>query len=242
MSENHGIFSKLPNGYEDSKTLIYDINNILLNNYGMLGRQFITSLSSALNEDADNLQKNFYTQFDYFCKNIEVSVIGGYSQRFLSRFAFTYATLMQAKEWELIPWSQKRIFNAIKKMYALALNCIRDDKTILQEGLGILKEKLNKDNENYTNLADLSSKEDIITEWDNKKFFGQKIGKTFFWIIPSKTFKSWFMTPKQYVLVEDYLDDLIEKDDEGYALCSLGHKVRKRAIMLNKKKLNELLL
>ena len=241
MSAKYGIFSKLPDGYDDSKQLIYDINNILLNNYGRLGREFVCCLASALNEGADSLRQDFNTQFEYFCNNIDVSAVGGYSQRFLSRFAFTYATLMLAVSWQLVPWSQERIFRAIKKMYALALNCIRDDKTILQEGLGILEEKLSKDNENYADLADLSSKEDIIAEWNNKKFFGQKIGKTFSWIIPSKTFKSWFMTPKQCILVEDYLEDLIEKDDEGYALCSLGHKVRKRAIVLNKKKLNELL-
>ncbi len=241
MSEKYGIFSKLPDGYDDSKNLIHDINNILLNNYGSLGREFVHCLASALNEDADNLQQNFCAHFDYFSNNIDVSVIGGYSQRFLSRFAFTYATLIQAKEWGLIPWSQKRIFKAIKKMYALALNCIRDDKTILQEGLGILEEKLSKDNENYADLADLSSKEDIIAEWNNKKFFGKRIATTLLWIIPSKTFKSWFMTPKQCMLVEDYLDDLIDKDDEGFALFSLGYKVRKRAIVLNNRKLKELL-
>ena len=241
MSEKYGIFSKLPDGYNDSKNLINDIDNILLNNYGTLGREFIKSLASALNEDADNLRQNFNTQYEYFCNNIDVSAVGGYSQRFLSRFAFTYATLMLAASWQLVPWSQKCIFSAIKKMYALALNCIRDDKTILQEGLNILQKKLDKDSENYINLADLSSKEDIEAEWNSKKFFSQKIDKEFSWIIPSKTFKSWFMTPKQCMLVEDYLDDLIDKDDEGFALYSLGHKVRKRAIVLNNRKLKELL-
>lgn len=241
MSKKYGIFSKLPDGYDDSKNLIYDINNILLNNYGTLGREFLHCLSSALNECADNLRQDFNIHFEYFCNNIDVSAVGGYSQRFLSRFAFTYATLMLAVSWQLVPWPQKRIIKAIKKMYALALNCIRDDKTILQEGLGILEEKLNKNNKNYANLADVSSKDEIISEWNNKKFFGRKIGKTFSWIIPSKTFKSWFMTPKQCILVEDYIKDLIEKDDEGYALCSLGHNVRKRAIVLDKEKLKKLL-
>ena len=49
------------------------------------------------------------------------------------------------------------------------------------------------------------------------------------------------MTPKQCTLVEEFLEDLIEKDDEGYALCSLGHGVRKRAIVLERKKLKKLL-
>lgn len=241
MSEKYGIFSKLPDGYDDSKNLIYGINNILLNNYGTLGREFARRLALTLNEDANSLRQYFNTQFEYFCNNIDVSAVGGYSQRFLSRFAFTYATLMLAVSWQLVPWSQERIFKAIKKMYALALNCIRDDKTILQEGLGILQKKLKKNDKDYVKLANLSSREDIESEWNNKRFFSKKSGEIFSWVIPSKTFKSWFMTPKQCTLVEEFLEDLIEKDDEGYALCSLGHGVRKRAIVLERKKLKKLL-
>lgn len=241
MSEKYGIFSKLPDGYDDSRQLIYDINDILLNNYGVLGRNFINYLATALNENNEIFQHNFCENTKFFYDNIDTPVNGGYSQRFLSRFAFTYATLIQAAEWRLIPWSQKRILKAIKKMYALALNCIRDDKTILQEGLDILKEKLKKNNNDYVDLATLSSRDDIEAMWNNKKFFSRKVENAFSWIIPSKTFKSWFLTQKQCILVENYIGDLIEKDDEGYALCSLGHQVRKRAIILNKQKLKELL-
>lgn len=241
MSEKYGIFSKLPDGYDDSKDLVHDIENILLNNYGILGRKFVDYLASALNDDADNIRQDFSSQIDYFCDNIDVSAVGGYSQRFLKRFAFTYATLMQAASWQLVPWSQKCIFKAIKEMYALALNCIRDDKTILQEGLEILQKKLKRNNKDYIDLADLSSKEDVLTAWNDKKFFGKKISGTFSWIIPAKIFKSWFPTLKQRILVENYLEDLIEKDEEGYPLCSLGYKVRKRAIVLEKQRLKELL-
>ena len=73
------------------------------------------------------------------------------------------------------------------------------------------------------------------------KLNGSEICKLAKKLIPSKTFKSWFMTPKQCTLVEEFLEDLIEKDDEGYALCSLGHGVRKRAIVLERKKLKKLL-
>ena len=241
MSEKYGIFSKLPDGYDDSKDLVRDIENILLNNYGILGREFVDYLASALNDDADNFRQDFSSQIDYFCDNIDVSAVGGYSQRFLKRFAFTYATLMQAASWQLVPWSHKCIFKAIKEMYALALNCIRDDKTILQEGLEILQKKLKRNNKDYIDLADLSSKEDVLTAWNDKKFFGKKISGTFSWIIPAKIFKSWFPTLKQRILVENYLEDLIEKDEEGYPLCSLGYKVRKRAIVLEKQRLKELL-
>ena len=67
------------------------------------------------------------------------------------------------------------------------------------------------------------------------------MSEVFSWVIPSKVFKSWFLTQKQCTLVEEYLEDLIEKDGEGYALFNLGYKIRKRAIVLNKKKLKELL-
>lgn len=241
MSEKYGIFSKLPEEYDDSKQLIHDINKILLTNYGVLGRKFISCLVSALNENDDSLRHTFCENTNFFCNEFDASTVGGYAQRFLNRFAFIYATLMLATEFKLVPWSQKRIFKAVKKMYALALNCIRDDQTILQEGLDILREKLRKNNNDYIDLADLSSKDDIEAMWNTKNFFGKRIEKSSSWIIPSKVFKSWFLTPKQCNLVENYLDDLIEKDESGYALCSLGHKIRKRAIMLDKKKLKKLL-
>lgn len=178
--------------------------------------------------------QDFESKCDLGCKQ-------GYGQRFLHRFAIIYASLMMANKWKLVPWAKKRIFKSIQKMYAISLNCIRDNTTILKEGLNILKKTLVKSSENYVDLDELSSKDEILSEWENKKFFGKKQGKVFSWVIPSKVFKSWFLTQKQCTLVEEYLEDLIEKDGEGYALFNLGYKIRKRAIVLNKKKLKELL-
>lgn len=41
-------------------------------------------------------------------------------------------------------------------MYALALNCIRDDEDILNEGLGSLKQTLSIKNEHYQKLLNFS--------------------------------------------------------------------------------------
>lgn len=242
MSKKYGIFSKLPKQYSDSSEIIDDINKTLQDNYGLLGRVFLEKLVNSLNKDAENFKKHFYQNLNFFIDNVGINVKSGYGQRFLSRFAFCYAVLNQGYEWELIPWKPKRIFKAIKKMYALALNCIRDDEEIRNEGLSILKHTLSTQSDDYASLKLMKSKEDIERAWNGKKFFIKKDTKDrYFWIIPSKTFKSWFTTSKQAQLVEDALDELIEKNNEGYTLCSLGHKVRKRAIVLNRKKLKKLL-
>lgn len=97
-------------------------------------------------------------------------------------------------------------------MYALALNCIRDDEDILNEGLGILKQTLSTKNDSYASLKRMKSKEDIKEAWNDKKFFAQKNPQDeLVWIIPSQTFKSWFATSKQAQLVKEALGELIQK-------------------------------
>lgn len=242
MSEKYGIFSKLPKQYSDSLEIIDDINQTLQDNYGLLGRIFLKKLVNILNKDENSFKKHFYQNLNFFIDNVGINVKSGYSQRFLSRFAFTYAVLIQAYEWKLIPWKPNRIFKAIKKMYALALNCIRDDEDILNEGLGILKQTLSTKNDSYVSLKRMKNKEDIKEAWNDKKFFAQKNPQDeLVWIIPSQTFKSWFATSKQAQLVKEALGELIQKNNEGYTLCSLGYGVRKRAICLNRKKLKKLL-
>lgn len=242
MSEKYGIFSKLPKQYSDSLEIIDDINQTLQDNYGLLGRIFLKKLVNILNKDENSFKKHFYQNLNFFIDNVGINVKSGYSQRFLSRFAFTYAVLIQAYEWKLIPWKPNRIFKAIKKMYALALNCIRDDADILNEGLGILKQTLSTKNDSYVSLKRMKNKEDIKEAWNDKKFFAQKNPQDeLVWIIPSQTFKSWFATSKQAQLVKEALGELIQKNNEGYTLCSLGYGIRKRAICLNRKKLKKLL-
>ena len=174
MSEKYGIFSKLPKQYSDSLEIIDNINQTLQDNYGLLGHIFLKKLVNILNKDENSFKKHFYQNLNFFIDNVGINVKSGYSQRFLSRFAFTYAVLIQAYEWKLIPWKPNRIFKAIKKMYALALNCIRDDEDILNEGLGILKQTLSTKNDSYASLKRMKSKEDIKEAWNDKKFFAQK--------------------------------------------------------------------
>lgn len=242
ISDKYGVFQKLPEGYSSSKNLVFDILALVKKNYGWLGYHYLQKMIAKLNS---NQKDQFKEHFNQYIKDFEEQCSDGkhigYTERFLSRFAIIYASLMQALEWGLIPWSERRIFNAIKQMYYLSLNCIKDDQTILQEGLDRLKGMLNVKNEHYQKLSSFSSREDIINAWVSPNFFGKKEGEQVKWVIPSKTFKSCFTTTKQLKLVEDFLEDLIEKDHEGYALCSLGHKVRKRAIVLDRKKLKKLL-
>ncbi len=242
MSNEYGVFEKLPKNYSSSKALIQDIQTLIKNNFGWLGYHYLSKMVHKLNSDkADEFRATVNEYIQDFESKCDLGCKQGYGQRFLHRFAIIYASLMMANKWKLVPWAKKRIFKSIQKMYAISLNCIRDNTTILKEGLNILKKTLVKSSENYVDLDELSSKDEILSEWENKKFFGKKQGKVFSWVIPSKVFKSWFLTQKQCTLVEEYLEDLIEKDGEGYALFNLGYKIRKRAIVLNKKKLKELL-
>ena len=81
-------------------------------------------------------------------------------------------------EWQLIPWSKKCIFKAVKEMYYTSLNCIKDDQEILQDGLNRLEKMLNVNNEHYHDLATFSSQEDILRAWGKPNFFGKKMVPT----------------------------------------------------------------
>ena len=242
VSEEYGVFRKLPEGYTSSKELVFDILNLVKKNYGWLGYNFLKKMASKLNSDQQvQFRENFKQHIKFFESECSDGKHVGYTERLLSRFAIIYASLMQAMEWQLIPWSKKCIFKAVKEMYYTSLNCIKDDQDILQDGLNRLEKMLNVKNEHYHNLATFSSQEDILRAWGKPNFFGKQNGKYFDWIIPSKTFVSCFTSTKQKELVEEFLEDLIEKNDDGYGLCSLGHNVRKRAIVLDKDKLKKLL-
>ena len=245
MSNNYGIFSKIPQNYKSSVNLVEDILERLHKSHGHLGIRYIKNITKELNNNYVNFTDEFNKYVNFFCKKAEMPDISPLKHRFTKRFGIAFASLILANKWKLIPWSKKLIFQSVRYMYELSLNYIKSDREILEDGLKILRLNLDSSNKNVVNLAEYKSSDELklALNSNNYIFYYQKDSKksSGVWLMTQKTFNSLFVTDKQFTLVRTELNDIIPKTKDGYALHSLGHKVCRRMVALREKDLRKLL-
>ena len=127
-------------------------------------------------------------------------------------------------------------------MYAKSVECIETEEQLLARGIEVLKSKFSVKNDDCLNMQKHSfTGQQVKSAISEGKYFLDKVDGKWKFFISSATFKSWFKSERVYQLIMDYLFDLLPaKTKDGYPLVFIG-KYRARAIVLNKKKLNELL-
>lgn len=93
MSNEYGVFEKLPKNYSSSKALIQDIQTLIKNNFGWLGYHYLSKMVHKLNSDkADEFRATVNEYIQDFESKCDLGCKQGYGQRFLHRFAIIYAS------------------------------------------------------------------------------------------------------------------------------------------------------
>ncbi len=242
ISDEYGIFSYIPKPFKTSEELALHLEAELNKNYGYMGRKYAEKLVQKLNTNGRDVFLKACKDFIYKkTQKLSSHQATGYTKRYTKRFAITQLALELALKWKLVPWDQKTINTAIKQMYLKSVECIETDEQLLERGIRILKNKLKKDAQDLLYLENIPKNKEYIKEQIQcqKYFLSEKKEKQ--WIIPTETFKSWFISKRIYSLVMEYLGDLLPKKEKNAYPAILIGKARLRAITLNYKKLKKLL-
>lgn len=243
INPKYGIFSYLPKPFNAPDKLALYIEDILNKNYGFLGRKYVKKLTTKLNSKKGEHFVKECTEYIYNeTDKLTIPQATGYTKRYTRRFATAELALNLASEWGLVPWSKEVIHNAVEVMYAKSVECIETEEQLLARGIEVLKSKFSVKNDDCLNMQKHSfTGQQVKSAISKGKYFLDKVDGKWKFFISSATFKSWFKSERVYQLIMDYLFDLLPaKTKEGYPLVFIG-KYRARAIVLNKKKLNELL-
>lgn len=243
ISDEYGIFSYIPKHFKSAEELGLYMEEVLDNNYGFIGPEYAKKLVRALNSDngksfIDSCKKDIFNK----TQELTIPQATGYTKRYTRRFAITLVALNLAQEWGIVPWTKTTIRKAIELMYSKSVECIETDEQLLNRGIAILKKKFDTHSHDCIDLTECSlSKINAKEAIKEGCYFFDKTNGKGRWIIPSATFKNWFLSEKVYKLVLEYLVDLLPtKTKDGYPLTWIG-KHRARAIVLSRKRLKELL-
>ena len=243
ISDEYGIFSYIPKPFKSAEELVLHMEEILNNNYGFVGAKYAKKLVKELNsDDGEGFIVNCKKDILEKTQKLTISQATGYTKRYTRRFAITHIALNLAQKWGIVPWSKETIRKAIELMYSKSVECIETDEQLLNRGIAVLKKKIDIQARDCIDLTEYELSKIKVKEYiKGGYYFFDKINGKGKWIIPSATFKNWFLSEKVYKLVLNYLADLLPtKTNEGYPLTWIGAH-RARAIVLNKKQLKELL-
>jgi len=115
----YGVFDSLPQGVTSSKRLATQIERACRRHFGHPAREFVTQMVAArgLTRRCRQWMRTFYLKATV-SKN-------GWERRFAERFALAYAAGQLAIEWEIVPWSEQELLDAVMTTYAAARSVVR---------------------------------------------------------------------------------------------------------------------
>jgi putative DNA primase/helicase len=115
----YGVFDSLPQGVTSSKRLAKRIERACRRHFGHPACEFVTHMvaTRGLTKRCRQWMRSFYLKVTVPEKPWE--------RRFAERFALAYAAGQLAIEWEIVPWSQQELLDAVVTTYAAARSVVR---------------------------------------------------------------------------------------------------------------------
>jgi putative DNA primase/helicase len=115
----YGVFDSLPKGITSSKRLARRIERACARHFGYPAREFVTHLvaTRGLTKRCRQWMRSFYLKATVPEKPWE--------RRFAERFALTYAAGQLAIEWNIVPWNQQELLDAVVTTYGSARSVVR---------------------------------------------------------------------------------------------------------------------
>ena len=215
-SKEFGIFKSIPEGETDSGALIAKIDNIIRNNYGLLGRRWIRKIIAH-----PDFQGYFQQKTADICSQIvkHFQCQDGVLERVIKNISFPVTSLLIASEMNLLPWTEKEILRAGRSVAKRALESI-DPKIVELKDLKTLKKKMLSAPRKHLQTKLYENKVELEESIKNGVIY--KDGKNF--LIPFRVFSSWFETEAYARSVESTLSQhgLVSKKPDGYDQYTLG--------------------
>ncbi len=115
----YGVFESVPEGITSPKRFAKRIQRACALHYGHPAREFVTRMVAmhGLTKRCRQWMRTF---------NLKATVSkNSWERRFAERFALAYAAGRLAIEWEIVPWSQRELLDALVTTYAAARSVVR---------------------------------------------------------------------------------------------------------------------
>lgn len=132
----NGIFDALPDDVSSAEAA-RQIAEGAEQNYGHAGRRFIREYL----KDVDGADRRIQRDIDRFLKRIDLTRHGR-DWRFAARFALAYAAAKLAIRFGVLPWSRRRLRQAITLCYRNALAVRPDKGRLIEEAIKRIRSKL----------------------------------------------------------------------------------------------------
>jgi putative DNA primase/helicase len=136
VSPKNGIFETLPKGVSAAK-LSERIEAGCADNYGIAAREFVQRLTADMGHARIRLEE----WREKFHARAGVPQTG-WERRFAQRFGLTYAALLLAVEFDILPWTEDQVERAIISCYQDARRAIPDFEKLVEAGLRRVRKRL----------------------------------------------------------------------------------------------------
>lgn len=136
-NQEHGIFNRLPKGYDTSEAAIAALEEATAQNFGYPAREFIRRFSANREKSVALLERWEARFFDK--ANVPPDK---WERRFARRFARPYAAAMLARKFKIVPWSSKWTRQAAVRCYHAARQAVPNHGLMLQEAQAAVQNRL----------------------------------------------------------------------------------------------------
>lgn len=132
----------------------------------------------------------------------------GWERRFAQKFALAAAAGILAVRWDLLPWTEDHVLNAVKRSYRRSRKALPEAEVIIKRGL-IALDAFIADRTKVVDLRELSSAQrKILKRVPGQGYLREWRDYGLHLVVKQQVFRSWFKEPRDADLLLHELDRL----------------------------------